>query len=275
MEYAICNELFGRMDFEQVCKLIAKYGYKGIEIAPFTILSNQLEPADYIDFLKINKIKNTLRKYKLQFVGFHSLFYGFINYHLFSQDLKIRDKTYNHLRNLVRVVGEMGGGILILGSPQERKVLNIPIEEAEDILINQLKEMIDYLKENGAKILLEALPISHTNFINTLKQSKNIIEKIGSEQIQGMFDFHNCTDERLSWSELIDQYFKMIKHIHLNEINGSYPGSGASDFLPAFRILTKLNYDKWISMEIFDQPKDVENMLHQVREYLNKIEQKI
>lgn len=274
MKYAICNELFGKMNFEQVCQLTAKYGYEGIEIAPFTIFSNQSE-LDHINFSKINKIKNTLKKYNLQFVGFHLLFLGFINYHLFSQDFKIRDSTYRYLKKLTSLVGDLGGGILILGSPQERKVLNISIEEAEDILINRLKEMSGHLKENGAKILLEALPMEYTNVINTLKQSKKIIEKINSEQIQGMFDFHNCIDEILSWSELIDQYFEMIKHIHLNEINGSYPGSGTSDFLPAFRILAKRNYENWVSMEIFEQPKDAEDMLHQVRDYINKIEQRI
>ena len=36
-KYAICNELFGDMDFADSCALLQRYGYQGIEIAPFTI----------------------------------------------------------------------------------------------------------------------------------------------------------------------------------------------------------------------------------------------
>jgi D-psicose/D-tagatose/L-ribulose 3-epimerase len=274
MKYAICNELFGKMDFKSGCQLISKHGYTGIEIAPFTIFSNQYE-LDNLNFLKINQIKSVLKKNNLQFVGFHWLFSGFSGFHLFSSDSKVREKTYNHLKKLINLVGELGGGVLILGSPEERKILNMSVEKAERILVERLKELSSHLKNNGAMILLEALPRKYTNIINTLEQAKNMIGKINSEQVKGMFDFHNCTDEKQTWAELIDQYFTMIKHVHLNEIDGSYPGLGTSDFLPAFRVMEKRKYKHWISMEVFEKPKDAEYVICQVRNYLHMIEQKL
>lgn len=274
MKYAICNELFGKMDFEVSCQLISKNGYTGIEIAPFTIFSNRYE-LDSLNLMKINQIKAVLKKNNLQFVGFHWLFLGFSGFHLFSSDYKIRENTYNHLKKLIDLVGELGGGLLVLGSPEERKIVNMSFENAERILVERLKELINHLKNNGAMILLEALPRKYTNFINTLEQAKNMIDRINSDQVKGMFDFHNCTDEKETWADLIDRYFTIIKHVHLNDIDGSYPGSGTSNFLPAFRIMKKRNYKHWISLEIFKKPKDPEYVICQLHKYLRMIEQEL
>jgi hypothetical protein len=37
MKYAICNELFGSLDFERSMELLANHSYEGIEIAPYTV----------------------------------------------------------------------------------------------------------------------------------------------------------------------------------------------------------------------------------------------
>ena len=37
MRYAICNELFDGWEFDDVCRLAARVGYGGLELAPFTL----------------------------------------------------------------------------------------------------------------------------------------------------------------------------------------------------------------------------------------------
>ena len=41
MKYAVCNELFINHSFRDSCHLIAKYGFTGIEIAPYIIAKNR------------------------------------------------------------------------------------------------------------------------------------------------------------------------------------------------------------------------------------------
>ena len=41
--HAICNEAFKDYDFRESCKTIRSAGYKGIEIAPFTLADDTLE----------------------------------------------------------------------------------------------------------------------------------------------------------------------------------------------------------------------------------------
>jgi sugar phosphate isomerase/epimerase len=37
MQYAVCNELFEDLSLEKSCKIISEYGFKGIELAPYTL----------------------------------------------------------------------------------------------------------------------------------------------------------------------------------------------------------------------------------------------
>ena len=61
-----------------------------------------------------------------------------------------------------------------------------------------------------------------------------MIKSINKVGINGMFDFHNCADENIPWSELIENNFDIIQHIHLNGVNGGYPSAENSNFIPAF-----------------------------------------
>ena len=121
MRYAICNELFGKLDFKESYLMTARYGFQGIGIAPFTLFDDPKNA----DSKKICKIKQVLENIGLDFVGFHWLFLSPKGLHITTPDLTIREKSWNHLRRLVDITGELGGGILVLGSPKQRNAINV------------------------------------------------------------------------------------------------------------------------------------------------------
>ncbi len=67
-----------------------------------------------------------------------------------------------------------------------------------------------------------------------------------------MFDVHNAVDETEPHSALIERYFHYIRHVHVNELDGSHCGAGNYDFRPLFETLRRLSYSGWISLEAFD-----------------------
>jgi sugar phosphate isomerase/epimerase len=264
MKYAICNELFGEMTFEATCQMIAKYGFQGIEIAPFTVFRDPKQ----VRSTTIREIRNALRQTGVQFAGFHWLFLSPEGLHITSPDSIIRERSWDHLRRLIDIAGELGGGGLILGSPKQRHVTGISHEQGIKYLRQGLAKIAVHAEERNSRVLIEALPAEHTNIINTLEEARRLIRDIDQAGVDGMFDFHNCADESLSWPELIETYFDIIRHVHLNENNGSYPGTGTSDFLTAFRMLRKKGYTGWVSLEIFDTDVDADIVLDQTRTFL-------
>jgi D-psicose/D-tagatose/L-ribulose 3-epimerase len=270
MKYSICNWLFKEMDFAKSCLLVAKHGFQGMEIAPFTLFD---DPQN-IGEKRILEIKKAIEGAGLVFVGFHAIFFGPGNFHITSQDSTVRQRSWDRLRGLVDIVGKLGGGVLVLGSPQQRRALGISPEKAIGYIKEGLSKIAPYAAKCSAKILVEALPSKDTNVINTLKESRELIQSINKPGISGMFDFHNCVDETLTWSELIEKYFDIIQHVHLNEVNGSYPGTGNSDFAPAFMKLAEKKYGGWISLEIFHQPDDPGFALSKTMQFILDMEKR-
>ena len=271
MKYSICNWLFKESDFEKSCLKTAKHGFQGMEIAPFTLFDDPRSIGDK----KILEIKNALEQNQLKFVGFHAIFFGPQNFRITSADPVLRERSWDHLKKLVDIAGKLGGGVLVLGSPKQRHATGISPEKAIEYLKENLSRIAEYAAARSATILIEALPARYTNVINTLEESRKVIRSIDKPSISGMFDFHNSAEEKLTWAELIDNYSDIIKHVHLNEVNGSYPGTGTSDFLPAFMKLAEKKYDRWISLEIFHQPTDPDLVLSETKQFIGHMETKL
>ncbi len=67
-----------------------------------------------------------------------------------------------------------------------------------------------------------------------------------------MFDTHNAIDESEPHPTLIDRHFDVIRHVHVNEMDGRHPGTGTYNFKPVLAALRKRNYTGWVSLEAFD-----------------------
>jgi len=51
---------------------------------------------------------------------------------------------------------------------------------------------------------------------------------------------------------LIDRYFDLIRHVHINEPDGRHCGAGNYNFRPVLETLARRGYTGWISLEAFD-----------------------
>ena len=132
-----------------------------------------------------------------------------------------------------------------------------------------------FAEQGNTTILIEPLSAESTNVINTLEAAEKLICEIGQPAVSGIFDFHNCTEEEFSWSNLIERFKGIIKHVHFNEIDGGYPGSGNSDYIPAFQALKKIDYSGWISLELFNQKEPPASILQKTRTFITYLESQI
>jgi D-psicose/D-tagatose/L-ribulose 3-epimerase len=268
LKTAICNELFGSIDFQESCDLTAAHGFKGVEIAPFTLFGDVSSiPSDTITI-----IKNALDNSGLEFAGLHWLFVKPENLHITSPDKKIREWSWDHLKRLLNLSGELGGGYLTLGSPKQRMASEISVTEAWRYMEEGLARVADTAADCNSTVCLEALASTDTNVINTLKESADLINRVNRDSISGMFDFHNCGDETESWDKLIRNNKDIIKHVHLNSPSGGHPVPGDSeDYRDSFLALNDINYKNWVSLEIFTVPENPEKVLSETAEFLGKV----
>jgi sugar phosphate isomerase/epimerase len=104
----------------------------------------------------------------------------------------------------------------------------------------------------GVKVLVEALPKNQSDVVCTLEEAVRVVHEIASPAVRTMFDTHNTADETEPHAVLVDRYFDLIHHIHVNELDGRYPGAGDYDFKPVLAVLKRREFQGWVSAEVFD-----------------------
>lgn len=249
MKFAICQELFEGWDWERQCRFIAEVGYTGVEVAPFTLAPKITDvPPEH---------RQTLRRqaaeHGLQIIGLHWLLAKTTGLHLTSGEGAIRRATSVYLADLAHACADLGGNILVFGSPAQRSLdaatsRDQGMERAAEVL----RGCVGVLEERGVKLCLEPLTPKETNFLNTCADAIELIDRVGSGQLWLHQDVKAMLSERESIPELVARYADRLGHFHANDGNLLGPGMGPTDFAPIFRALRESQYDGWVSVEVFD-----------------------
>ncbi|MGO4881986.1 MAG: sugar phosphate isomerase/epimerase family protein [Bryobacteraceae bacterium] len=264
--HAICNEVFENWTFADACRAIRKAGYTGIEIAPFTLAEAPatLTPAQRRECCDI------IAGEGLQFVGLHWLMVSPKGLHVTTPDADLRCRSWLHIRHLIDLCADLGpDGVLVFGSPKQRGTTGgITRAEATRHFVEGLASVADHAGQRGVTILMEALPVGQCDVVTSLDEAAGWVRQIDHPAIRTMFDCHNAIDETEPHAELVERHYDLIRHIHVNELDGRYPGTGTYDFKPLFDVLHRRNYQGWVSLEVFDFSPGAETIARESLSYL-------
>ena len=271
--HAICNEAFEKYDFRDACRIIRSAGYTGIEIAPFTLAADPLDvsPAQRAEYRRI------MSEEGLAFVGLHWLMVSPKPLHVTTADNALREESWRYVANLVDLCADLGpSGVMVFGSPKQRATTpGTTREEAKQRWMEGLARVAPHAESRGATILVEALPSSQCDVVNTLAEAVDLVDQIGSPAVRTMFDSHNSEDETENHAVLVERYFDYIRHIHVNEMDGRHCGTGDYNFLPIFDVLRRKRYLGWISLEAFDFTPGPETIARESLRYLESVIERV
>jgi sugar phosphate isomerase/epimerase len=267
MNFAICNETFGDWPFEKAFDFAAECGYTGIEIAPFTI-------ADYageISTAARQQVRGQAHAAGLEVVGLHWLLANTQGFYLTSPDAEVRRRTADYLGQLAALAADLGGGLLVLGSPQQRNLLpGVDRDQAMQYAADVLRAAAPLLEDADVVLAVEPLGPEEGDFLTTAHEAVELIEMVGFPQVRLHLDCKAMATESLPAAEIIRQHGAMLAHFHANDPNRQGPGFGQIDFLPILEALGQIDYRGWVSVEVFDYTPGVERLARQSIEYLNR-----
>jgi sugar phosphate isomerase/epimerase len=259
--HSICNEAFDKWPFADACKAIRKAGYSGIEIAPFTLA----ETPSAITAAERKEYRDIIAGEGLHFTGLHWLMVSPKGLHVTTPDAALRQRSWQHIRNLIDLCADLGpGGIMVFGSPKQRETTGgLSREEATRHYVQGLASVAPQAEARGVTVLIEALPKAQCDVVLTLDEAAGLVREIGSPAIQTMFDVHNAIDEADPHPVLVERHFPLIRHVHVNELDGRHCGWGDYNFKPVLATLRSLNYQGWISLEAFDFTPGAEKLANE------------
>lgn len=248
--HATCNEAFEKHSFADACRIIRRAGYDGIEIAPFTLGE---DPA-HVPAARRHEIRDMIVSEGLSFAGLHWLMVSPNGLHVTTPDAALRERSWQHIRNLIDLSADLGpSGVLVFGSPKQRATTGgLSRAEATRNFVEGLAGVAPHAELLGVTVLVEALPLNQADVVTTLEEAAAIVREIDSPAVRTMFDVHNAIDETEPHAALIDRHFELIRHVHVNEFDGSHCGARDYDFKPILEMLRRRNYSGWVSLEAFD-----------------------
>src|SRR3982074_1405658 len=118
MRIALCNEVLAGMPLERQCEYVARLGYDGLEIAPFTLSASPEE----ISAAESAKIRATVEASGLVVTGLHWLLVKPEGLSLTDPDAVVRARTVEVMIRLTALGAELGGAVLVHGSPKQRQI---------------------------------------------------------------------------------------------------------------------------------------------------------
>jgi len=265
MKFAICNETFEGWPLDRAFAFAAECGYSGIEIAPFTINAD----ARQITAAERAEVCQAADAAGLQVVGLHWLLAKTSGLHLTSPDADVRRRTAEYLRHLIRLCRDLGGSLLVFGSPQQRnRAAGVTPEQAMDYAADVFTACLPVLEETETMLALEPLSPELGNFMTTAAEAVQLIERIGSPHCRLHLDCIAMASEPTPIPQLIQKHRGLLAHFHANDPNKQGPGFGELDFRPVFSALGQIDYRGWVSVEVFDMTPGVERLARESLEYM-------
>ena len=256
MRIALCNEVLADLSLERQCEVAARLGYDGLEIAPFT-LSGSPEKISTADAAKI---RATVEASGLVVTGLHWLLVKPDGLSLTDSDPAVRARTLAVMTHLVGLCAELGGAVMVHGSPKQRQIAP---GETHAIALARLQDALAQIALAAARVgviyCIEPLSKRETALINTVAEATELVRAIDHPNLRTMID---CSAAGLAETEpvpaLIDRWLPtgLIAHLQVNDPNRRGPGQGEMKFAPILAALKRHNYAGTIAIEPFDYSPD-------------------
>ena len=251
MKIALCNEVIRERDFAAQCAFAAALGYDAIELAPFTLGS---EP-HLIGARERARLRAAAAGAGIDIVSLHWLLVTPKGLSINTADEAVRARTVEVMRRLIGLCADLGGAVLVHGSPMARQVPDGADPEPWRARAQQTFAAVARDAEAaGVVYCIEPLAKRETNFLNTVAEAAAMVEAIASPAVRTMIDTCSAAlAEDLPVPELIDRWLPtgLIGHIQVNDRDRLGPGQGKDRFAPIFAALRRNRYRGAVAVEPF------------------------
>jgi D-psicose/D-tagatose/L-ribulose 3-epimerase len=275
LSFALCNEVLRELDVAAQCAYAAALGYDGLEVAPFTLAA---EP-HRLPAARRAEIRRAAADAGVAIVGLHWLLVTPPGLSLNGPDAGARARTVDVLRALVELCADLGGRVMVHGSPAQRSVAAGDDRAAAWARARDaLAQVATAAEAAGVTYCVEPLAPRETNFVNTLEEAAALVRAVGSPALRTMLDTSAAAQsEREPIGALIARWMPtgLLGHVQLNDVNGRGPGQGEARFGPVLTALHRTGYTGVVSVEPFDYVPDGRGSAARAIGYLRGLEESL
>ena len=265
---AICDDPFEDRQFTDALRYIGDLGYDGVELNVYALAEKveEMTPADR------SAVRRSAESAGVEIIGLHGTFRIDTEfYYLNHPDASVRARTAGHLNDLITLCGDLGGSVMALGASKKRNVLpEITRQQAWDYAIETFSKGLETAEKHGVTLCLEPLSYHLTDFITKASEAVRMVEEINHPNFRMMLDVRSASHDEMPIPDLIRQSARHLAHFHANDDNGRGPGTGNADYAGIAAALKEIDYDGYLSVEVFDFQPDPETIAKESLRVLKK-----
>ena len=267
MKFAMCNEFCEKWEFDDVFRLAADVGYEGVEIAPFTVAAS----VTAVSQEERRRIRHAAKDHGLSITGLHWLLASPEGLYTNHPDAAIREQTRQYFEELIYFCADLGGDRMVIGSPKQRDVIEgQSYEDTWKRSVEFYRQVSPVAGDCDVVLGMEPLGRPDTNFLNTKDEVVRLIEEVSHSNFRLTLDCKAMADEEKPIPQIIQEAAADLVHFHVNDDNLGYPGTGSLDFIKIMGALQKIDYDGWVSLEVFDFTPGPEKIARQGMAHLKQ-----
>ena len=268
MKFAICNEIFKGWKIEEAMGYAAKAGYDAIEIAPFTMAQYVTE----VSAGERQKIREAASRQGIAVSGIHWVLVEAEGMHLTHPDRAVRERTAKYFSDLVDFCADLGGRIVVVGSPKQRNIMEgVSPDLAWEWATAIFREPVMKAERRGVTICFEPLAPTETNFINTAAEAIRFVQQLRTPHFKIILDVKAMCSESKPIPQIIRESWPHFAYFHANDRNLKGPGFGDVDFKPIAAALREVGYKDYVSVEVFKFEEGAEVIASQSIDYLKRV----
>jgi sugar phosphate isomerase/epimerase len=250
MRIALCNEVIAALPFAAQCGFAAAVGYDGLEVAPFTVSdAPHLMPA-----AERAAMRRAAVDAGIAITGLHYLMRAPAGLSITTADTAVRQRSIDVMRRLCGLAHDLGAGVLVHGSPDQRRLDPGEDEDGRKRAAEAFANVAAAAAEAGVVYCIEPLSRRQTNCINTVAQAAEIVRAVGNPALRTMID---CSSSAVTEAEPIPDLVRhwipagLIGHVHFNDPNRRGPGEGELAFAPIVTALRDVGWRDVVGVEPF------------------------
>lgn len=260
MKLAISNIGWTAEEEPAVAKALQELGVKYVEIAPTKVWDDPTNVSDE----QIAQYKAFWAEYGIEIVAFQSMLFGRLDLTIFD-DEQTRTQTKQHLDKFIELAGRIGAGVLVFGSPKNRRVpAEMPASEAQDIAQNFFGQLGDTSTQNGTHFCIEPNPEAYDcNFVTKAEQGRQLVEATANAGFCLHLDAAGMTLAGDSAEEIVKAK-DVLQHFHISAPYLGLIEEQEVDHQAMADALRSIDYKNFVSIEM--RPGDAGENVERVRQ---------
>ncbi len=259
---AFSTNAYLKFSFAHAAQRLAAIGYQGVEIMadvphawPAFLLEQQKQAIR--EALGQHRLAiSNINAFMMHAIADERQLYWYPSW--IEPDPHYRNIRINHTRRALTLARELGAACITTepGGPVEK---GGSWARALELFVEGLKPVAEHAEKEGVLLLVEPEP---GLLIETADQFLELMDHVDSPAIGLNFDIGHSYCVSDDPATTIPRLAPYIRHFHLEDIAATrvhhhlVPGEGAIDFAAVLRAIQAINYQGWITIELYPYVDD-------------------